>query len=130
MKKILTRDEILAVEDLPTEEVFVPEWKGSVVVRTLTGRERDELEASMFQDDAAQANMENVRARLVSLTAVDRDGKRLFTFADAKALGEKSSRALDRVFGVAQRLSGLRREDIKELAKNSPGGRRAASPSG
>ena len=42
---ILTRDEILESEDLATETVSVPEWGGSVIVRALTGTERDAYEA-------------------------------------------------------------------------------------
>ena len=49
MKKFLTRNEILAVDDLQTQKVDVPEWGGSVYVRGLTGSERDALEASIVK---------------------------------------------------------------------------------
>ena len=38
---------------------------------------------------------------------------------DVKALGKKSSLALNRVFEVAQRLNGLTERDMEELAGNS-----------
>jgi len=41
----------------------------------------------------------------------------LFTDADVKALGMKSAVALQRVFDVAQRLSGITSDDVDELAK-------------
>jgi flavoprotein len=43
----------------------------------------------------------------------------LFSDSDVAALGSKSSRSVQRVFNVAQKLSGLSDEDIDELAKNS-----------
>jgi hypothetical protein len=39
-----------------------------------------------------------------------------------EALGKKSAAALNRVFEVAQRLSGITDDDVEELAKNSVGG--------
>jgi hypothetical protein len=51
---------------------------------------------------------------------VDDDGNRLFTDADAKALGEKSAAALDKLFEAAAELSRLKDEDIDELAGKSP----------
>jgi hypothetical protein len=63
-------------------------------------------------------NLRNIRAKLVALTVVDEDGNRIFSDEDAEALGKKSAAALDRIFAVAQRLSGLRPEDVEELAGN------------
>ena len=120
---ILNRKAILDSEDLKMEEIFIPEWNGSVFVRTLTGQERDEFEESMFRGKGREeANFRNLRARLVALTVVDEAGKRLFSFDDMELLGNKSSRALDRIFDVAQRLAGFTSEDIKGLTKNSESG--------
>ena len=44
---ILTRDQILQANDLVTETVEVPEWGGSVFVKSLTGVERDQFEAAI-----------------------------------------------------------------------------------
>ena len=38
--------------------------------------------------------------------------------ADMEALGEKSAAALQRVFDVARRLSGMSESDVEELTKN------------
>ena len=40
---LLSAAEILAADDLPTEDVEVSEWNGTVRVRALTGAERDKL---------------------------------------------------------------------------------------
>ena len=101
---ILSKDAILAAEDLPRETVSVPEWGGQVLVRTMSGTDRDAFEASLLAKDG---RMENVRARLVALTLCDTEGDRLFDDSEITALGRKSARALDRVFSVAQRLNGI-----------------------
>ena len=126
---LLTRDAILEAQDLQHEEVYIPEWGGSVRVRTLTGAERDAFEQSIVDQRGkdTRMNLRNIRAKLVALTVVDGVGKRLFCDADAKLLGQKSASALDKIFDVAQRLSGLRDEDVEELAKNSEDGLNAGS---
>lgn len=119
-KRYLNRDEILKLNDLPVEEVYVPEWDAWVRVRGLTGAERDRFEQSIVEQrgKATRMNLRNIRAKLVALTVVDEQGNRVFSDEDAEALGRKSASALNRVFEVAQRLSGLRQEDVEELAGN------------
>ena len=118
---MLTRGEILNAQDIQTEEVHVPEWGGTVLVRALDGEERDALEASMIQGKGknAQVNLKNLRAKLVARSIVDENGKRLFEDGDIPALAKKSAAALNRVYEVAQRLSGITPEDVDELTKNS-----------
>lgn len=113
---MLTKEQILSASDLEYEEVEIPEWGGTLRLRPMTGSERDAWETSVFQD--GKPNFANVRARLVSLCAVDEKGERLFSEADAEALGKKSASALDRAFQVAQRLNALSPSDIEDLAKN------------
>ena len=120
---VLDRNAILEAKDLPTETVDVPEWGGQVIVRTLTGEERDQYETSMFEivgegsKRTAITKLENIRATLVALTIVDEEGQRMFTRDDIVALGNKSAAALDRIYEVARTLSGLSEEDMDELAE-------------
>lgn len=118
---LLTRDAILQAKDLPTEDVEVPEWGGTVRVRALTGAERDAFEQSIIEQrgKSTKMNLQNMRAKLVALTVVDEEGNRIFSDEDAKLLGQKSASALNRIFEVAQRLSGLTPADVDELTKNS-----------
>jgi hypothetical protein len=118
----LSKEAILAADDTRTEEVEVPEWGGSVLVRGMTGRERDEFESSMLIQAAGQTarDLRNTRAKLVAKCAVDDDGARLFTDGDVTALGEKSAAALVRVFEVAARLSGLDEEDVAARERDFP----------
>ena len=111
---ILSKDAILAVDDLPRETVIIPEWGGEVLVRTMSGTDRDAFEASLLEKDG---RMENVRARLVALTLCDSQGDRLFDDSEIAALGRKSARALDRVFSVAQRLNGIGVDQVDAAKK-------------
>lgn len=128
---LLSRDQILQADDLTHEDVEVPEWGGTVRVRTLTGSERDAFEQSVITRRGKQVdmNLENLRAKLAALTIVDEDGERLFSEADVQALAQKSAAALSRVFTVAQRLNGLTDGDVEELTENLSGGPNGASTS-
>jgi len=119
--KILTREAILEADDRVTEWVDVPEWGGRVLVRSLEGIERDHYEASIANirwngtTPTVESKRDNIRARLAAMVMIDEEGINLFTPADVLVLGHKSAAALERVFKVAQRLSGLSDEDVEEL---------------
>jgi hypothetical protein len=116
---ILTRDEILSADDIKRELVAVPEWGGDVYVKAMSGTERDLFESSIVElrGKKQQVNMKDVRAKLAACSICDEKGKRVFTDADVNALAKKSAAALQRVFTVAQRLSGIGDDDVKELAE-------------
>lgn len=115
----LTRDAILAADDLKKEIVSVPEWGGEVIVSTMTGEARDAWEQSLLKKEGTESvNMKNLRARLLASAAVDEKGARLFTDKDAEALGRKSSRALERCVKVIQRLNGLTDKDLEDAKGN------------
>lgn len=126
-KLFLTRDEIFAADDVQTEEVAVPEWGGpanphaTVLVRGMSGTERDAFETSLITGKGKDqtVSLKDIRAKLCARTICGPDKVRLFSDSDIEALGKKSAKALDRVFGVAQRLSGITDEDIADLEKNS-----------
>lgn len=117
---VLNRETILSAQDVVYEEVEVPEWGGKVRVKALSGKERDEYESSLVSSRGKdmQVNLLNARAKLLCLCIVDENNNRLFSNADVEKLGEKSAAALDRIFKVAQKLSGLGEEDIKTLTEN------------
>ena len=117
-KKFKSAAEILAIDDLKTEVVHIPEWDTSVYIRALNGTERDQFEIDSLKRKGKdiEANMENLRARLVSLTATDEKGERFFE--DATKLGKKNAFALDRLFNVARKLSGIGNAEVEELTGN------------
>ncbi|HUT12400.1 MAG TPA: hypothetical protein VMY42_18015 [Thermoguttaceae bacterium] len=114
----LTAEEILARDDLQTEDVAVPEWGGTVRVRTMTAGERDRFEERMWSGGNGEADKGIMRAFYVGSCTIDEDGKRLFTDEQMTALTKKSASAMDRVFDVVRKLSGLTAADMEELEKN------------
>lgn len=118
----LSRDALLRATNVPTEVVHLPELGGSVTVRGMTGGERDAFEQSCLTGRGRnrQFNLAGVRAKLISYCVVDEDGRRLFADADVEQLGDIRADILDRIFAVAQRLSGMRDEDIDDLGKPLP----------
>ncbi|WP_425401262.1 hypothetical protein [Algiphilus sp.] len=115
----LTRDQILSAEDLQTETVEVPEWGGSVKVRSMTGAQRDQYDVAMFRATSDDESAPSLRAMLVSFCAVDEEGNPLFTKEDVKALAGKSSSAIGRVYDAARRVSGMDRHAVESAEKNS-----------
>jgi hypothetical protein len=140
----LTPDAILTADDLIYEDVHVPEWGGKVRLRALSSAERDEFEASLFQEvpdpkkpgkTVMKVVRQNGRARLVALCMIhavgDRAGERMFPDdRQVVQLGKKNGAALNRCFEAASRLSGLSKEATDELGKDSAGTRSDSPSSG
>ena len=118
--KVLSREDILKAEDRRIEVVEVPEWGGSVRVRSMTGAERDQFEGEVLdiRRGGVELKRANFRARLVVRTVVGDDDKPMFSPGDLEALGAKSAAALDRVIAVAMRLNGLEPGALEVAAKN------------
>ena len=114
---MLSKDDILNADDLTEVTLSVPEWGGEVIVKAMSGVERDEFERSIYHDGIK--DFDNIRAKLCAMSIVDESGKRVFTMADIMKLGEKSGKALDRVFTVAKKLSGIGKQELTGLKKNS-----------
>lgn len=116
---VLDREAILQADDIKIEPVEVPEWGGTVLVKGMTGAERDRFETAMIENPgkSSKVNLRDMRAKLCSLTIVNENGKLLFTPADIKELTKKSALALQRVFEVARDLSGIGDDDVEELTE-------------
>lgn len=119
----LSRDSVLAANDLPRERVDVPEWGSGayVYVRSLTGMERDSWETYCIEQRAAyksDSGFPGLRSSLLVRCLVDDDGKRLFLDVDVETLGAKSGAVLDRLWSTAAKLNGLTAADVDELKKN------------
>lgn len=123
-KKFISRDAIRTVADIKTEEVYVPEWQARVLVRGMSGTERDRFEASNITGKGANRdiNLRNYRARLIIWSVVDDEGAFLFTEKDEDWIGAKSAAALERIVDVARRLSGISNQDVEELVGESESG--------
>jgi hypothetical protein len=126
---LLSRTAILAAEDIQYELVEVPEWGGTVRVRSLTGTERDQYDAESWSmthgGKDAQAALTDFRVRRVARAIVDEDGASMFGAADIAALGRKNGAVIDRLDDVVTRLSGMDDKAVKaalEALKDAPSG--------
>jgi hypothetical protein len=113
----LSKNAILAQTAPAPELVDVPEWAGSVLVRVLTGTERDALFAVLGKNDDGSTNMRDFRARLVS-AAVLADGAAAFTRDEVLQLDDTQPTAVLRLFSAAQRVNKLRPGDLEAATGN------------
>lgn len=130
---LLSKDALLAAAspaNLPRQTVDVPELGGSVIVQGMSGAQRDDWERSLMvgRGKRRDVNTENIRARLAVRCLIAEDGKRLFEDSDAAALGGLRVDVLQRIFEVAQQLSGVSDGDIDELKKSSATAAGSGSP--
>ena len=121
-QRVLGRDAIFAAPDNAPQLVEVPEWGGSVYVRGLSARERDQFEIAITDAKTGKPKAgANVRGLLVVMGVCDEAGARIFTDADADALSAKGALAMERVFDTIRHLSGMTDEDLSLLEGNSTG---------
>lgn len=129
--EFLSKDDIFGMDDIPVEEVVVPEWKHrKVLVCGLTAAGKNAYQASLVEikGSSRKVRMENATAKLLVLTIVDRQRQRLFTETDIERLGGKSAAALERLARVANRLSGMDEAENAEIVKNSEAAQSGDSP--
>lgn len=113
------RARILSAEDIPHEDVEVPEWGATVRVRGLTAVAATRFSLGLENETIT---LEEMVPSLLLLTLYDpATNEPIFTDGDLAALTRKSGQVLTRLFPVAQRLSGL--GDLEE-AKNGSGATR------
>lgn len=117
---VLDRKSILAADDVRKEKIAVPEWKGDVFLRVLTGTDRDR-----FEESYADQKMKAFRIRFLLLALCDEDGERLFSDDEADILGKKSSVVINRLFEAGWKLNAFTQEAVDALGEDSE-----AAPSG
>lgn len=116
----LSAADILNANDREIEELFIKEWGGSVRIRPLSGKERDEFEASTVKVEKGQRkeDFSNFRARLISKCLVNEDGTLMFTSKhDVLRLGDKSVAAIQRIYDKCQEVNAMSDEDVEELTE-------------
>lgn len=112
----LNKDQILGSTDVNLETVDVPEWGGSICVRTMTGIERDDFENRINRPGVGD---ENWRAKLLVKCICDEKGARLFSDEEATKLGAKNAPVIFRLFKIASKVNKLGKEDVEAYEKNS-----------
>ena len=121
---LLNFEQIIAADDIKTVDVEVPEWGGSIRLRSLTGKERDQFEADSVELDKKTGQPiplppKNFRAKLIALCAIKEDGTKLFTSKmSVEALGNKASSVLTKLAHECQKLNGMAEEDVEEAVED------------
>lgn len=110
---LLTKEAILAAQDLRCIDVDVPEWGGPVRLRPLTGAERERLQERVKKDTG------KFSAWLLSESIVGEDGNRIFSQADIDSLLTKNGAVLDRLALRCTEINGLRPDSVEKAEKNS-----------
>jgi hypothetical protein len=115
--------QILAADDRPFEDVDVEEWGVKIRVRGMTGTERDAYEARAVKLSQGGQNVEvqlqNFRARLVVKCLLDPEtDERIFADNEVDRLGAKAGKVIDRLFDLAQELSGMNEGAVSRAEGN------------
>lgn len=122
MSSGLTGEAILAAADAQLVPMDVPEWKGTVHLRTMQAAERDafELGSTAVRGRTRVQKLDNIRARLCAYCLADADGNPLFADPEkvAEQLGQKNGAVLERLWERARAMNALNKEDVEDLAKN------------
>lgn len=100
---LLSRDSILKAQDVQTRDIEVPEWGGSIRVRTMTVAER--LEFVRRVSDPKDTH--SAAAWLLAELSVDANGARLFQPEDVVELEKRNFRAVESVVSVIIELNGM-----------------------
>jgi len=112
----LSKEQILAADDLGLLEVPVPEWGGSVYIRVMSVGERDSYENEWMANKST--GVTNFRSKFLQRVLCNDKGELLFTKEEVDALAKKSARVVGTLWEAAMRHNKLTDQDVEELAKN------------
>jgi len=109
---MLTKDQIIQADDKRFADVEVPEWGGSVRIKTMSAKDRQQFQSSIStKGKVADDFME----RLIICCLVDDKGKQIFEQADIKLLSDKSSVAINKIFSAAVELNGMTDKSVDQI---------------
>lgn len=111
---MLTADQILALDDLPTETIEMPEWNCSIEVQGLS--------KGAYDDIREQAGEDAAKVEVAMLVACIKSPK--FTIEQAAGLRYKSIAAYKRIHEAIARINRVGPEavvDSKSVAEGEPG---------
>ena len=117
MGLITNANAILGKDDFHYEEIEVPEWGGSLRLKSLSGSERSKIiKLTQQQKDTADGVFE----QCTIYSVVDSEGRRLFddTEATRKVLQSKDAGVTQRIGRKILEISGLSRDALDIAEKN------------
>lgn len=116
---MLTREQILGIQDAEVVAVECPEWGGTVYVRSMSGADRDEFESAAVALRKAGQLSGQARALVCAFVLCDESGARLFRLEDVEAIGAKRASVLERIAEAGMQINRLTAEAVEDEAKKS-----------
>ena len=111
--------QIFAADDIESELVEVPQWGVTVLVKSMTARDRARMITTGVSDSGV-FRLEEILPDLVIASTYDPEtGERVFEESDRDALMSKSAAPIEQIATVAMRLSGLEEDATDEAGKGS-----------
>ena len=116
----LTKDAVLAADDVATEWFEVPEWGGDVPLRALDAWSQSKYTNSLMvvtmegDKPTTTPNLEGAAVKLAALGIADEGGP-WFTVEE---LGRKSSAVVNRIAERIRELSGMGEDALEEAEGN------------
>lgn len=115
---MLTRDNILNLDDRRTHKIAVPEWGGDLYLRRLSGAERGRWQALCARVKDEPELLEGLAGRFLTMALGDEKGDRIFSDADADALNKRDGQVLERIVELAYAFNGIGDGSIEDAEKN------------
>lgn len=112
---LLSREQIFAADDTPSEELRVKEWGGTVRIKAMNADEGVEFAELL----ALPEFKDRFRDALVIMTVVDAGGERIFAPEDLPRLRARGARPFTAVYNLAAKLNGFGKAAIENAEKNS-----------
>jgi hypothetical protein len=102
-------------------------------VRGMTSAERDDFESSLIERDPKGGDetivAKNIRAKFLLRVLCGPDGTRLFANHEEDVLSGLDAKTADALYDAGRELSGVTKNDVAEMAKNSARARSDTSSS-
>ena len=125
----MNREEFLAFQSVSIKKVHIKEMDCDMYVRSLSAAEKAGWEQQPYVEDVKAAGgirlsrdrFRSARERLVEIAACNEDGSRYFKVGDSIALGRMNAKIISTLYDAATPLSGITKEDLDEIVKNSEG---------
>lgn len=108
----LSANEIFAIKDIKTKEIYVPGWKTKILLQTMDGYGRDEYLKSLATNDGT------ANERLVIASVVDESGNRIFNESHIEELKKKSGWSVLFIVDHITKMNALLAGSVEEAEKN------------
>lgn len=120
---LLSKNQIVAANDRPHEDVEVPEWGGNVRLRVLSGSQREAIECKLHQcrsDNTATAvaAWRGLKNFTLSCAMVDEAGSQLFSEREVAVFGDKNGSVIERLYEFVLRQNAFTKAEADELRGN------------